>query len=90
MYEPVDGLLRRRWGARSFGAASIAELVSAAGDLKMGVSEAKLREALGRDAARGKTVIDSDHGTQFTSWACTDRTRRSRLVPSMGAVGHCK
>jgi transposase InsO family protein len=42
-----------------------------------------------RDAARGKTVIHSDHGTQFTSWAFTDRARRSGLVPSMGSVGDC-
>ena len=28
-----------------------------------------------RDAARGETVIHSDHGTQFTSWAFTERAR---------------
>jgi len=42
-----------------------------------------------RDADRGKTVIHSDHGTQFTSWAFTDRARQSGLVPSMGSVGDC-
>ena len=42
-----------------------------------------------RDAAHGKTVIHSDHGTQFTSWAFTERARRSGLVPSMGPVGDC-
>ena len=26
-----------------------------------------------REAQRGETVIDSDHGTQFTSWAFTER-----------------
>jgi transposase InsO family protein len=30
-----------------------------------------------RDAARGETVIHSDHGTQFTSWAFTERARQS-------------
>ena len=42
-----------------------------------------------RDAQRGETVIHSDHGTQFTSWAFTERARRSGLVPSMGSVGDC-
>lgn len=31
----------------------------------------------------------SDHGVQFTSWAFTDRARRSGLVPSMGSIGDC-
>ena len=35
------------------------------------------------------TVIHSDHGTQFTSWAFTHRARQSGLVPSMGTVGDC-
>src|SRR6476660_7124703 len=30
------------------------------------------------------TVIHSDHGTQFTSWAFTRRAQESGLVPSMG------
>jgi putative transposase len=42
-----------------------------------------------RDADRGSTVIHSDHGTQFTSWAFTERARTSGLVPSMGSVGDC-
>ncbi len=42
-----------------------------------------------RDAARGETVIHSDHGTQFTSWAFTERARTSGLVPSMGSAGDC-
>jgi putative transposase len=37
----------------------------------------------------GPTVIHSDQGTQFTSWACTQRARDSGLLPSMGAVGDC-
>jgi putative transposase len=35
------------------------------------------------------TVIHSDQGTQFTSWAFTQRARRSDLVPSMGSIGDC-
>jgi transposase InsO family protein len=33
------------------------------------------------------TVIHSDHGTQFTSWAFSERVRQAALVPSMGTVG---
>jgi len=35
------------------------------------------------------TVIHSDQGTQFTSWAFTRRALASGLMPSMGAVGSC-
>jgi transposase InsO family protein len=35
------------------------------------------------------TVIHSDQGTQFTSWAFTHRARQSGLVPSMGSIGDC-
>ena len=33
------------------------------------------------------TVIHSDHGSQFTSWAFSERVRQAKLVPSMGTVG---
>jgi transposase InsO family protein len=35
------------------------------------------------------TLIHSDQGTQFASWAFTDRARATGLVPSMGSVGDC-
>jgi transposase InsO family protein len=35
------------------------------------------------------TVIHSDHGVQFTSWAFTERARASGMVPSMGTIGDC-
>jgi transposase InsO family protein len=35
------------------------------------------------------TVIHSDQGTQFTSWAFTRRALDSGLMPSMGTVGSC-
>jgi putative transposase len=35
------------------------------------------------------TVIHSDQGSQFTSWAFTRRAIDSGLLPSMGAVGSC-
>jgi transposase InsO family protein len=35
------------------------------------------------------TVIHSDHGTPFTSWAFTQRAKASGLLPSMGSIGDC-
>ena len=35
------------------------------------------------------TVIHSDHGVQFGSWAFTRRAKESGLVPSMGSIGDC-
>ncbi len=35
------------------------------------------------------TVIHSDHGSQFTSWAFTENVRRLGLISSMGSVGDC-
>jgi transposase InsO family protein/transposase-like protein len=40
-----------------------------------------------RRPTRDQTVIHSDHGSQFTSWAFTQRAKDSGLVPSMGTVG---
>jgi len=37
----------------------------------------------------GGTIIHSDQGTQFTSWAFTRRAIDSGLLPSMGSVGDC-
>ena len=37
----------------------------------------------------GGTVIHSDQGVQFASWAFTQRAKDSGLVPSMGSVGDC-
>jgi putative transposase len=36
-----------------------------------------------------RTLIHSDHGTPFTSWAFTERGKRSGLLPSMGSIGDC-
>jgi len=35
------------------------------------------------------TIIHSDHGSQFTSWAFTENVRRYGLLGSMGTVGDC-
>ena len=42
-----------------------------------------------RHPTEGSTVIHSDQGTQFTSWAFTQRAIDSGLLPSMGSVGDC-
>jgi putative transposase len=36
---------------------------------------------------RDGLVIHSDRGTQFTSWAFSERVRDAGIAPSMGAVG---
>jgi len=46
-----------------------------------------LQMAISNRTPPGGTVIHSDHGTQFTSWAFSERVRRAGLVPSMGTVG---
>ncbi|MBF6166981.1 hypothetical protein IU486_19815 [Streptomyces gardneri] len=43
--------------------------------------------AIANRSPRAVTIIHSDHGGQFTSWAFTDRARKSDLVPSMGSIG---
>jgi putative transposase len=34
-----------------------------------------------------QTVIHSDHGSQYSSWAFTQRAKESGLLPSMGTIG---
>lgn len=36
-----------------------------------------------------RTVLHSDHGSQYTSWAFGQRLRAANLLPSMGTVGDC-
>jgi putative transposase len=45
-----------------------------------------IKRRLGKTTEAG-TVIHSDQGDQFASWAFTDRAKASGLVPSMGSVG---
>lgn len=53
-----------------------------------GLVTSALGMAIGNRRPNG-TVIHSDQGTQFTSWAFTHRARQSGLVPSMGSIGDC-
>ncbi|GLW05896.1 transposase [Microtetraspora sp. NBRC 13810] len=48
-----------------------------------------LSMAIHNRAPQAGTVIHSDHGVQYTSWAFTDRAKATGLVPSMGSVGDC-
>lgn len=47
-----------------------------------------LRRRAGNGVTTG-TILHSDHGTQFTSWAFGQRLRAAGLLPSMGTVGDC-
>jgi putative transposase len=42
-----------------------------------------------KHAADTPTILHSDHGTQFTSWAFGQRLRAAGLLASMGTVGDC-
>ncbi len=46
-----------------------------------------LGTATQRREHRDGLIIHSDRGTQFTSWAFSDRVRTAKIAPSMGAVG---
>jgi putative transposase len=48
-----------------------------------------LRRRAGRADTSGGTILHSDHGTQFTSWAFGQRLRDAALLPSMGTIGDC-
>jgi putative transposase len=42
-----------------------------------------------RQPADGHTILHSDHGSQYTSWAFGQRLRNAGLLGSMGSVGDC-
>jgi putative transposase len=50
---------------------------------------AALTRAGNERVVSASTVIHSDHGSQFTSWAFTENVRRMGLISSMGSVGDC-
>ena len=50
---------------------------------------AALTRAGNERVTSSSTVIHSDHGSQFTSWAFTENVRRMGLTRSMGTVGDC-
>jgi putative transposase len=42
-----------------------------------------------RSPNHGETVLHSDHGSQYTSWAFGQRLQKAGLLGSMGSVGDC-
>ena len=48
-----------------------------------------LRRQPGKDAGETATILHSDHGSQYTSWAFGQRLRAVGLLASMGTVGDC-
>jgi putative transposase len=48
-----------------------------------------LAMAIDQRRPNSETIIHSDHGTQFSSWAFTRRALDSGLLLSMGSVGDC-
>jgi putative transposase len=42
-----------------------------------------------RTPKNGETVLHSDHGSQYTSWAFGQRLQKAGLLGSMGSVGDC-
>jgi putative transposase len=44
---------------------------------------------LRRQPLKSNTILHSDHGTQYTSWAFGQRLRAAGLLPSMGTIGDC-
>lgn len=42
-----------------------------------------------RKPKEGNTIVHSDHGTQYTSWAFGQRLRQAGLLASMGSIGDC-
>ncbi len=42
-----------------------------------------------RTPQNGETILHSDHGTQYTSWAFGQRLQKAGLLGSMGSVGDC-
>jgi putative transposase len=42
-----------------------------------------------RKPVAGQTVVHSDHGAQYTSWAFGHRLRTAGLLGSMGSIGDC-
>lgn len=48
-----------------------------------------VRRRSGNDSPNKSTILHSDHGSQFTSWAFGQRLRAAGLLASMGTVGDC-
>ncbi len=48
-----------------------------------------IRRQPGKEPDTERTILHSDHGSQYTSWAFGQRLRTAGLLASMGTVGDC-
>ena len=48
-----------------------------------------IRRQPNKRAGDGRTILHSDHGSQYTSWAFGQRLQKAELLASMGTVGDC-
>ena len=48
-----------------------------------------IRRQPGKRAENARTILHSDHGSQYTSWAFGQRLHAANLLASMGTVGDC-
>jgi putative transposase len=48
-----------------------------------------IRRQLDKQPGHMRTILHSDHGSQYTSWAFGQRLRTAGLLASMGTVGDC-
>ncbi len=53
------------------------------------VTDALGMAILRRQPENDTTILHSDHGSQYTSWAFGQRLRNAGLLASMGTVGDC-
>ena len=53
------------------------------------VVDALKMACLRRRSLTAATVVHSDHGSQYTSWAFGQRLRQAGLLESMGSIGDC-
>ena len=53
------------------------------------VTDALGMATIRRQPAHDRTILHSDHGSQYTSWAFGQRLRTAGLLSSMGTVGDC-
>ena len=49
---------------------------------------AALRKAGAARTTSPATIIHSDHGSRFTSWAFSENVRKRELIGSMGTTGY--
>jgi putative transposase len=53
------------------------------------VTDALGMAILRRQPDNNETILHSDHGAQYTSWAFGQRLRNAGLLASMGSIGDC-